>query len=264
MGDEQPTADAQGVVMNLAVNQPGANDNAPFTAEFQGIPELFLTTYQNELFGWAKHLTEGNQCTIELWNPPGATVVSMGWQGSVTLTCDAFAHPVTKKMKFIVHPATEFDAERIAKHCEELPGILAAHKAAADAVKHTRPKMARWVFDGTVPEYFVLRYQTELRQWANNLKKIGVTKHIVLREGVLSDPSPNEEQGAQLIQVTLKCKMERIAGDEVQIVVSAADEEQERRIRKHCEKMQRKGIPPGAVLVEPERPFVPFMPSVDK
>ena len=241
---------------------PIANDNHPFEAEFEGIPETFLRAYQNELFGWAKKLAQANQITIDLWNPPGATVVSMGWQGSVTLQSDAFVHPLTKKMKFVVRPATDEDGERIAKHCEELPAIMTAHKAAAQALGQTRPKMARWVFDGTVPDYFALRYAFELREWARNLKKIGLTKHIVLREGILSDSSPDEEQGAVLIQVTLKAKVERIQGDELQIVVSAEDEEQERRIKKHCEKMQRNKIPAGSVMVEPPRPGLPFLPNI--
>lgn len=250
-------------MLSFPAPRQAANDNSPFEAIFDALPESFIRAYQNELFGWAGRLTQGNQCSIDLWNYPGSTTLSMNWQGSVMLQCDAFAHPVTKKMRFVIRPATDEDRERMAKHCEELPAILNAHRAAAQAAGQTRPKMARWVFDGTVPEYFVLRYQLELREWARNLKKIGLAKHIVLREGQLSDLSPNEEQGAQLIQVALIAKIERVQGDEFEIVVSAADEEQERRIRKHCEKMERHGIPAGAVLVEPERPFVPFMPKID-
>jgi hypothetical protein len=180
----------------------------------------------------------------------------------VTLRCDAFANPVTKAMKFVVKPNEEVDRERIAKHTLELPAILLAHKAKADALRATRPKMARWVFDGTVPEYFQLRYQDELRAWAHNLKKIGLVKHIILREGNQSDLSPDPDLGAVLIQVELKARFERSRGDEIEIVVSAADEEQQRRIFKHCEKLQGAGIPPGMVLVEPERPGMPFMPDI--
>lgn len=239
-----------------------ANDNAPFEAEFEKIPEAFLHAYQNEIMGWAGRFQErGPTLTIDLWNPPGATVLSTGWQGQVTLRCDTFAHVVTKKVKFTIRPDTEDDERRIANHCQELPAILRAHKAAAQAAKHGRPKQARWVFDGTVPDYFVHRYQTELRAWAANLKKVGLEKHIVLREGVFSDPSPDEEQGAQLIQVKLKAKIERMQGDELQIVVSAADEEQEWLIRRHCEKLERQKVPAGMVLIEPERPFLPFVPD---
>lgn len=241
-----------------------ANDNSPFEAEFVGIPEAFLHAYQNEIMGWAARLIEkGNLLTIDLWNPPGATVISMGWQGRATLRCDAQAHPVTRKIRFLIVPNTGEDYERIRKHCEALPGILAAHKAAARDASQKHRKQARWVFDGTVPDYFVTRYQAELRSWAANLKKIGMTKHIVLREGNQADLSPDPECGAQLIQVTLTAKIERIDGDELRIVVSAADEEQEWLIRRHVEKLTKAGIPAGMVLVEPERPFMPFMPSID-
>lgn len=242
-----------------------ANDNAPFGAEFIGVPEEFLLAYQNEIMGWAAKLVEkGNLLTINLWNPPGATVVSVGWQGSVTLRCDVQAHPVTRKVRLLIVPHTGGDHERIRKHCEQLPAILQAHKAAARDASQKHRKQARWVFDGTVPEYFVNRYQAELRAWAANLKRVGTEKHVVLREGNQADMSPDPELGAQLIQVTLKCKIERIQGDELQIVVSAADEEQEWLIRRHCEKLEKQGIPPGMALVEPERPFVPFMPTIQQ
>lgn len=236
-----------------------ANDNSPFSADFDAFPELFLKVYQKELFGW--NPTQGNLCTIDLWNYPGATVISSNWQGQITLRCDAFGNPVTKALKFVVKPSEEVDRERMAKHVLELPRILAAHEAAAKSKAGGRPKMARWVFDGTVPEYFQLRYQDELRAWAHNLKKIGTKKHIILREGNQSDLSPDPELGAVLIQVELKCRIERMRGDEIEIVVSASDEEQQRRIFKHCEKLQGAGIPPGMVLVEPERPGMPFMPD---
>lgn len=237
-----------------------SNDNSPFSADFSAFPEVFLKTYQNEIFGWDP--VKGNLCTIDLWNYPGTTVLSANWQGRITLRCDAFANPHTKAMKFVVKPNDDEDRERLAKHVQELPAIMTAHKVAAQARAGTRPKMARWVFDGTVPEYFQLRYQTELRAWAANLKKIGLTKHIILREGVFSDLSPEEDLGAVLIQVELKARIERQRGDEIEIVVSAADEEQRRRIAKHCEKLQRQKVPAGMVLIEPERPGIPFMPDI--
>lgn len=236
-----------------------ANDNSPFGGDVQKIPELFLRVYQGEIMDWASRRTETVE--IDLWDPPGANILSAGYQGKVTLRVQAFANQVTKAMKFVIRPDTEEDERRIANHCKDLPSILEAHKAAARAAKMGRPKQARWVFDGTVPDYFVQRYQDELRAWAANLKKIGLTKHIILREGIFSDPSPDEELGAQLIQIELKAKIERIDGDELRIVVSASDDEHERRIKKHCEKLQRKKIPAGMVLVEPPRPGIPFMPD---
>ena len=250
--------------MSGLVRRIAANDNSAIGAEFEKIPELFLRIYQTELLDWARRLGEkGNLLTIRLWNRPGATVVSSDYQPEVTLRCDLLMAPATKHHKMLIQPHTERDAMIVAKHCEVLPNILQEHKDAAAAAKHGRPKQARWVFDGTVPDYFVMRYQAELRAWAYNLKKVGLTKHIVLREGALSDLSPNPEQGAQLIQVALKCRIERMDGDEWQIVVSAADERNEELIAKHCEKLRRANIPPGAVLVEPARPFLPFTPKVD-
>lgn len=239
-----------------------ANDNQPFGAEFLKIPEAFLIAYQNELMGWAANLqTRGPILDIDLWNPPGASVISAGWQGRVRLRCDAMAHPVTKKVKFVIRPDSEADVERVAKHCEELPAIMRAHKAAAQANRGTARGQVKWVFDGTLPEYFVLRYQSELRAWANNFKAIGLKKHIVLREGTLSDLSPNEELGAVLIQVELKATIERLKGDNLQLVASASTERDKELIAKHCEKMIGAGIPPLAALVEPERSGIPFFPD---
>jgi hypothetical protein len=239
--------------------KPAANDNSPFSADMSALPLTFLRAYQTEIFGW--NPTKGNLCTIDLWNYPDATLISSNWQGQLTLRSDAFADPVTKAMVFVIKPHEEVDRERLHKHVDELPRIMAAHKAAAQAKAGSRPKMARWVFDGTVPEYFQLRYQDELRAWAHNLPKIGLTKHIVLREGTFSDLSPDEDLGAVLIQVTLKARIERHKGDEIEIVVSAEDEEQQRRIARHCEKLERNKVPARMVLVEPERPGVPFMPD---
>ena len=108
----------------------------------------------------------------------------------------------------------------------------------------------------------MLRYQAELRAWAANLKQIGTVKSIVLREGSLADLSPDESLGAELIQVKVKCRAERVRGDEIEIVASALDEHHEMLIRKHCEKMERNRIPAQVELVEPERPFMPFMPTI--
>lgn len=239
------------------------NDNSPFGAEFHDLPEAFLTAYQNELMGWSRDLqARGPFLEIDLWDPPGATMLSTGYQGKVKLRCDVQAHPVTKVVKFVIQPDSEEDVARVRRHCEELPSILRAHKAAAAANKDKPRGAVSAVFN--VPDYFVERYGFELREWGRNLKKIGLRKHIMLREGTLSDLSPNEELGAVLVRVELKAEIERMANDELRLVIGPADEEQERLIRKHCEKMQRNKIPARAQLVEPERPFMPFMPTIDK
>lgn len=241
-----------------------ANDNGPgFDAEFLRLPELFLRTYQNELLEWAASLqARGPFLTIDLWNPPGATVISAGWQGQVKLRCDLMEHPTTKHRRMVIQPDGEQDAAGVARHCEELPSIMRAHRAAAEVNKGKPRGLAKWVFDGTVPDYFVHRYAFELREWARNFKKIGLKKKIVLREGTLSDLSPEPEQGAVLLGVTLVAKIERLKGDELRLVVSAASEMDERTIANHVQKMEKWKIPARAELVEPPRPGIPLMPDI--
>jgi hypothetical protein len=113
------------------------------------------------------------------------------------------------------------------------------------------------IFDG-IPDYFVERYNDELEAWGRNFGKIGPEKHIVLREGYLADLSPSEEQGAVLLVVSLIARMEKFRE---RVTVSPKTEQDEALIRRHCEKLERAGIRPQAVLKEPERPWLPFMPS---
>lgn len=241
-----------------------AIDNLPISAEFK-LPEYFVQTYMRELNAWAAQLQrEGPILALPLWNMPGATILSVSYQPEVKLRCDVLGAPTTGSMKFIIQPDTEEDAAIVRKHTEMLPQILQAQHDAAQADRGKRKNMARWVFDGTVPDYFVHRYQTELRLWAVNFAKIGTRKHIVLREGNLSDLSPNEELGAVLLRVALTAKIERRSGDDFEICVSAASEQDEMLIRRHCEKLQGAGIPAGMVLIEPERPGIPILPNIDK
>lgn len=241
-----------------AVRTP-ANDNLPISAQFL-LPEAFVQVYQAELNAWAAKLQQvGPILVLELWGRPGAD----GRQ-RVNIRCDMFGNPVTGSMRFLIKPDTEEDEAIVRRHTEALPAILQAQHDAAQADRGKRKNMARWVFDGTVPEYFVHRYQSELRLWAANFAKIGTIKHIVLREGGLSDLSPNEEQGAVLLRVALRATVERKAGDDFEICVSIADEQSEMLIRKHCQKMQNAGIPAGAVLVEPPRPGIPIIPNIEE
>lgn len=110
-----------------------------------------------------------------------------------------------------------------------------------------------------IPDYFMARYDSEIAAWANNFDKIGPVKAIVLREGHFSDPSPDEEQGAQLIQVRLLARISR-KGVEIE-PYTKRDEE---LIAKHCAKMERLKVPANAVLKEPPRPWLPFMPTIGK
>jgi hypothetical protein len=108
-----------------------------------------------------------------------------------------------------------------------------------------------------IPEFFLERYTKEIDAWARNIKKIGLVKNFILREGHLADLSPNPEQGAVLIQVKLKCRP-WLGGVEI----CPLEERDERLIKNHCEKLQRAGLPSNAFTKEPERPFLPFMPTV--
>lgn len=242
-----------------------ANDNLPLTAEFKLLPEAFINAYAKEIFGWAARLQQrGQHLRIALWNRPDATVVSSDYWPEVTLRCDLQMHAVSKAMVMTVQPDTERDAEIVAKHTAALPSIMEAHQAAAAENRGRSKGMARWVFDKTVPDYFVHRYASELRAWAANFKKIGFKKRIVLREGGLSDLAPEAEQGATLYGVDLLAKIDRLDGDDLQICVSAATEQDEMLVRKHVEKMERNKIPAGLVLVEPERPGIPFLPTITR
>lgn len=107
-----------------------------------------------------------------------------------------------------------------------------------------------------IPEYFLIRYTKEINAWAENIRKIGLVKGFVLREGHLSDLSPDPEQGAQLIQVKLKC---RPWSKGVEILPYS--ERDKKLIRDHCKKLQDAGLPADAFTQEPERPWLPFMPD---
>lgn len=107
-----------------------------------------------------------------------------------------------------------------------------------------------------IPDYFLERYDDEIAAWASNFEKIGPVKAFVLREGYLADLSPNPEQGAQLIQVKLIAKMSRKG-----VEIAPFTPRDETLIALHCEKMTRAGVPSRAVLKEPERPWLPFMPD---
>jgi hypothetical protein len=116
------------------------------------------------------------------------------------------------------------------------------------------------VFD-RIPDYFVERYNAELCAWGANFSKVGPVKAIILREGQFADPSPDEEQGAVLLQVRLLARYERLKD---RMTVEPYTGQDEMLIARHCEKMTRLKVHPRALLVEPERPWLPFMPKIGK
>lgn len=239
------------------------NDNAPFTAEFENLPEVFLRTYQREMMGWARDLeARGPLLKIAPWQRPDSTILSVDHQPTIMLRCDLLKHAISGKLVMKIQPDSEADVAAVARHVEALPGIMAAHRAKAAAIRDTPKSYVSAEFVG-IPDYFVERYGFELREWGRNLKKIGLKKHIILREGTLSDLSPNEEQGAVLLQVSLVADVERYKNDQLKLIIKPETDQDDMLIRKHCEKLQKAGIAAVAQLVEPERPWMPFMPTIE-
>lgn len=109
-----------------------------------------------------------------------------------------------------------------------------------------------------IPDYFVERYDDEICAWGANLRKIGRIKSFILKEGTLADLSPDPDMGAVLIQVQLR--MEYVHATNT-VFVYPNTEIDEEKIRKHCERMQRAGVPARAKLAEPERAGIPFLPD---
>lgn len=108
-----------------------------------------------------------------------------------------------------------------------------------------------------IPQWFLERYQHQFRYWSANLRTEGLVYGWTLREGYLADPSPDLELcGPQLIEVKLKCRPVHGYTE-----ISPLEERDRMLIAKHCEKMERLGVPPDVQLQEPARPGVPFMPT---
>jgi hypothetical protein len=110
-----------------------------------------------------------------------------------------------------------------------------------------------------MPEFFIERYDDEMQAWGANFQKIGPIKHFVLREGYFADLSPNPENGAVLYRVALIAEVSSACD---KVTVRPLDEQSEAQIARHCEKMQRLGVPARAVLKEPERPGIPILPRI--
>jgi hypothetical protein len=110
-----------------------------------------------------------------------------------------------------------------------------------------------------IPEYFLKRYDDEFNAWAANIRKIKFVKSFVLKEGHFADDSPDPEQGKKLMAVRIVCKPWSRGFEFFPLT-----EEDRKKIREHCDKMERLKIDPRMVLPEPERPWLPFMPRIGK
>jgi hypothetical protein len=108
-----------------------------------------------------------------------------------------------------------------------------------------------------IPEWFVARYDDEINAWAANIRKIGLVKSFILKEGQYADVSPDPEQGPVLLQVKLMVKPWS-GGVEI-VPFREIDRE---LIAKHVEKMERNRVSPRMILPEPLRPGLPFVPRI--
>jgi hypothetical protein len=116
-----------------------------------------------------------------------------------------------------------------------------------------------------IPDFFIERYNEEMEAWGANFQKIGAVKSFVLKEGHWAEPSPDPEQGPTLIQVKLRATVVRngFSTERAKVIVEPDTEEDDQKIRRHCERMQGLGVPSRLFTPEPPRPWLPFMPKID-
>ena len=108
-----------------------------------------------------------------------------------------------------------------------------------------------------IPDYFLERYDSEIAAWASNFEKIGPVKAFILKEGHLARPSPNPEQGAELVQVKLIAKMSRKG-----VEIGPYTPRDKTVIYLHCEKLQAAGLGSKQFTPEPVRPGLPVFPTI--
>lgn len=109
-----------------------------------------------------------------------------------------------------------------------------------------------------IPDYFLERYDEDLRKWADEIPRgeFKSRRLFVFREGQFATPSPDPEQGAELIGAWLFCRISRKA-----VEIEPFTKADEDRIRVHCFRMQNLNIPARARLIEPPRPGIPTIPN---
>jgi len=105
-----------------------------------------------------------------------------------------------------------------------------------------------------IPLYFLERYQDEFNAWAAQIPtgEFHPLRLFTFNEGDVAPWSPDREQGRQLLGAWLLARLSR-SGVEIE-PYREADKE---AIFKHCERMQKAGIPARAKLAEPPRPGIP-------
>lgn len=150
-----------------------ANDNVPQNVEtrFERLPDLFLKTYTREIMAWALD-PSGNTLKIRLLRRPGPhTRLGAPVAEEVEISRASFRHPISGQWRVVVAPAGEQDAERIAKHCEELPGIMSSRQAAARAWARKGTQVAAH-FEN-IPDAFVRHYREAFTAWGAEIKTRG-------------------------------------------------------------------------------------------
>ena len=108
-----------------------------------------------------------------------------------------------------------------------------------------------------IPDYFLERYLDEFAIWAGTIATgdFKCTRLFVFREGDAAEPSPDPEQGKQLLGAWLLARVSRKG-----VEIEPLTERDRAAIYKHCERMQAARIPAAAHLVEPPRPGIPTIP----
>lgn len=220
-------------------------------AEFLKIPEAFLKAYQHDIMAWAANLEKYPTCEIRLVGMPGSGTIldAANVRETATLSATLWKHPISGETKIVVVPATDFDEEVIRLHVEKLPSILAAQRARAAAPKQVRAVGAE--FD--LPEIFVQAYNEELVEWGRELSKHGRCKHIVLRK-IPGEPVALNAHGTEnYFGVDLIAEVMRLTDDEVRLLIKPETEVSKMLIAKHCEAIERYGLPEPRRTVEQAR-----------
>lgn len=145
-------------------------------AEFHRLPVAFLEAYQRELLTWAANFGSiGPRFRVRLLRAP--RVVGLGdldiaaLQESVELMAEAYRHPVSREVRIVIGPASDFEVEIIELHAQALPRICAARAIAAKAWA-ARGEVVRAVLEG-IPAEFAERYDAQFRMWGCEIAKRG-------------------------------------------------------------------------------------------
>lgn len=110
-----------------------------------------------------------------------------------------------------------------------------------------------------IPDYFIERYDREFEKWANEIPRgeFKSRRLFVFREGALAKDSPDPEQGKEMLGAWLFARISRKG-----VEIEPFTRNDQDRIEKHCTKMQLAGVPARARLIEPNRPGIPTIPTL--